>query len=122
MIVAHEAAAVRKIMQEAGFTNVSDSENVVFFGHPDNPHRVDFLKIDSDTMAELMESAERFDYAGYRLMVPGIGDLIKMKLFSLAQGSTRREAKDMPDVVNLFFEGGFDLEYLRDLCGKYAND
>lgn len=122
MIVSHDVSAVREVMKAAGFTNVSDSDNVIFFGHPKNPHRVDFLKIDQDSMDQLMESAEEIDYCGYRLKVPGVLDLIAMKLFAAAHGSWKREDKDLIDVVNLADACGLELSTLRELCDRYADD
>lgn len=122
MIVSQDVSTVREVMTAAGFTNVSESENVVFFGHPQNPHRVDFLKIDPQSMDELMESAEEIDYCGYRLKVPGILDLIAMKLFAVAHGSLKREDKDLMDVINLAHGCGMEFELLRELCDRYAND
>ena len=122
MIASHDVSAVREVMKAAGFTNVSESENVVFFGHPENPHRVDFLKIDQASMDKLMKSAERIDYCGYRLNVPAVSDLIAMKLFAAAHGSWRREDKDLLDVVNLASMCGLEREALRELCDRYAND
>ena len=121
LIASHDVSTVRSVMNAAGFTNVSESENVVFFGHPENPHRVDFLKVDTHSMDQLMESAEQIDYCGYGLAVPGIMDLIAMKLFAAAHGSRQREDKDLTDVVNLACECGLELLDLRELCDKYAN-
>ena len=122
MIASHDGSAVREVMKAAGFSNVSESDNVVFFGHPKNSHRVDFLKIDQDSMDQLMESAEEIDYCGYRLKVPGVLDLIAMKLFAAAHGSRKREDKDLIDVVNLADVCGLELATLGELCGRYAND
>ncbi|MDZ8119368.1 nucleotidyl transferase AbiEii/AbiGii toxin family protein [Pontiella agarivorans] len=122
MIVSNDVATVREVMKTAGFTNVSDSDNVIFFGHPENPHRVDFLKIEQDSMDKLIKSAEVIDYSGYRLKVPGISDLIAMKLFAVSQGSLQREEKDLLDVVNLVQECGLDLKLIRELCDRYASD
>lgn len=122
MITAHDVPAVREVMKEAGFSNVSESENVIFFGHPENPHRVDFLKIDRDSMQELMESAGQIDYCGFSLKVPGITDLIAMKLHALAHGSPQRREKNLPDILHLAAECSMDPESLHVLCDKYAND
>jgi predicted nucleotidyltransferase len=122
MIVSNDVSTVREVMNAAGFTNVSESDNVIFFGHPQNPHRVDFLKIDRVSMDQLMESAEEINYSGSRLKVPGISDLIAMKLFAATHGSVKRAEKDLLDVINLVHECDLDFKLLRDLCDRYAND
>lgn len=122
MIVSHDVPAVRKVMMAAGFTNVSDSENVVFFGHPENPLRADFLKVDQDTMDQLLESAEEINYCGYRLKVTGVRDLIAMKLFAAARNPRKREDRDLVDVIHLADAHGLDLAMLRELCNRYADD
>ncbi len=50
MITATDLDAVRAVMKRAGFTNVSQSENVVFFSKPGLPVRVDFLQVDEGTL------------------------------------------------------------------------
>jgi hypothetical protein len=123
MIEACDAVTVRSVMKTAGFINISESENVVFFNHPEIPYRVDFLQVDGDTMQTLIEGAEKIEYAGQSLNVPSLGNLISMKLFALKQGSVKREGKDYPDIANLVVEHQLDLEEdLRPLCDKFADE
>lgn len=123
MIAANDVAAVRSVMKAAGFTNVSESENVVFFKHPKIPFRVDFLQVDSESMRKLMANATRTEYAGVPMAIPSLKDLISMKLFALKCGSPRREGKDFPDIVNLVLEHGLDVEAeLKPLCNKFADE
>ncbi len=122
MIASSHADAVRTAMRSAGFTNISQTDNVVFFNHPAIPHRVDFLQVDAETLRSLVGRASRIEYGGQSLLVPSLPDLIAMKLFALKQGSAQREAKDFPDIVNLVLEHGLDIEAeLEPLCEKYAD-
>lgn len=122
MIAARDMSMVRSLMKDSGFSNISESKNVVFFEHPNLPYRVDFLQIDSGSMQKLLAHAAQIDYAGISLKVPSLKDLISMKLFALKHGSKRREEKDFPDIVNLVIEHKLELENeLKPLCEKFAD-
>jgi hypothetical protein len=121
MIAADDVSAVRGVMKAAGFTNVSEGENVFFFGCPDSPLRVDFLPVDAGTMASLRKSAVAVNYGGVSLCVPSLSNLIAMKLFAI--GNPKREARDSADIVHLVAENKLDLEAdLRPLCDRFATD
>jgi hypothetical protein len=123
MIAASDETAVRRAMLEAGFTNIAAHETVVFFSRPGAPLRVDFIKVDRQTMDELMSAAVIVDsYAGHPIKVPRLQDLIAMKLFALASGNPKREDKDFPDVVHLVIANRMDLEEeLKPLCERFAS-
>lgn len=123
MIAATDEETVRGIMSDAGFTNIAAHETVIFFSRPDSPLRVDFLKVDSETMEKLLANSREVDYfEGYKVRVPRLQDLLAMKLFALAGGGAKREEKDFSDIVNLVLENNFDLdEDLRPLCLAFAS-
>lgn len=122
MIVSDQLPAVRRIMTDAGFSNVSEHENVVFFNCPESTLRVDFLKADAGTMRTLLDGAAEVEYGGWPVRIPALPDLIAMKLFSFYCGASAREDKDFGDVVHLAVECGLDLEAeLKPLCLKYAD-
>ena len=107
----------------AGFSNVAEHENVIFFNHPGDPLRVDFLQIDSETMETLIAGAVNSTYGGHALLIPALKDLIAMKLFSMKTGSPAREEKDFPDIVHLVLEQGLDIENdLKPLCLQYGDE
>ncbi len=124
MIAASDADAVRRIMHEAGFTNVSIHETVMFFQQPDSPLRVDFLKVDPDTMEKLIANAVKVHYAGANnILVPQLQDLLAMKLFALATGGPNRKDKDFGDIVKLVIEHGPPVEAeLKTMCSTFATD
>ncbi len=123
MITATDLDAVRAVMKRAGFTNVSQSENVVFFSKPGLPVRVDFLQVDEGTMQALLADAQAVDYGGQLLKVPSLENLIAMKLFALKSGSPGRWEKDFPDIVHMAVENGLDIEAdLKPLCDRFADD
>jgi len=122
MIAASDADAVRRIMHDAGFTNISIHETVMFFQQPDSPLRVDFLKVDPDTMESLMANAVNVRYLDTKeVLVPQLQDLLAMKLFALATGGPKRKDKDFGDIVELVIENAFDVETgLRALAEEFA--
>lgn len=123
MIAAQDVSAVRQVMKDAGFTNISEGETVIFFTLPDSAVRVDFLPVDSGTIAELLSNAVSVEYGGVWLTLPCLPDLLSMKLFALKSGSPRRKERDMADIVQLVVENSLTAEVdLKPLCEKYATD
>ena len=123
MIASSDIEAVRSVMSAAGFSNISQSENVIFFNNPAIPYRVDFLHVDEATLKILIDGAQRIEYGGQSLLVPCLLDLIAMKLFALKNGSAKREEKDFPDIVQLAIEHNLDVETgLKPLCDKFSDE
>ena len=124
MIAATAAEEVRRIMLAAGFTKIAVHESVMFFNKPVSPIRVDFLKVDQDTMKNLLAHAVKAPYAGSdEVLVPRLRDLLAMKLFALATGGPKRRDRDFGDIVNLVIENAFDVEHgLRELANNFADD
>ena len=111
-------------MGNAGFTNMAIYETVLFFSRPESPLRVDFLKVNEETMDKLLANSREVEYFGsQRVRVPQLKDLLAMKLFALASGGAKREDKDFSDIVNLTLENRFDIETdLRELCREFGTD
>lgn len=121
MIAAEKLDAVRKIMTEAGFTNIVVQENVAFFSGPDSAPRVDFLRVDADTMRKLLAGAVDVLIRGHHLKVPALKDLIAMKIFALSQDTARRLGKDLPDIAWLTVLHDLDLAAdIRPLCDRFG--
>ena len=122
MIATCDMDAVRTVMIKAGFSNISQSENVVFFNKPDIPVRVDFLQVDAETMQVLLSDARPIEYGGQSLKVPSLAHLIAMKLFALKSGSPKRWEKDFPDIAHLAVENSLNVETeLKPLCERFAS-
>lgn len=124
MITAADEDTVRRIMQEAGFSNVAVHESVIFFNQPGSPLRVDFLKVDRETMSNLLAGTKEIEYLGvHRVKVPQLRDLLAMKLFALSHGGAGREDKDFSDIVRLVIENNFDVSTeLLQLCRQFATE
>jgi predicted nucleotidyltransferase len=121
MIVTEQLDAVRQIMTQAGFTNISIENNVAFFNAPASPLRVDFLRVDRHTMDKLLANAILARVHGYELKIPALRDLIAMKIFALSQDIDRRMGKDLPDIAYLSVLHNLDLESeIRPLCNKFG--
>lgn len=123
MITATQLPTVRDIMKKAGYTNISESENVTFFSRPDSLMRVDFLTVSADTMRQLLEGAVAVSYGGRDIRVPRLADLLAMKIFAVREGPPRRRTRDLQDVENLARENKIDIERdLRPLCERFGNE
>ncbi|MBN1671514.1 MAG: hypothetical protein JXR37_10800 [Kiritimatiellae bacterium] len=123
MIVADQLDSVRKIMTQAGFTNVAIRENVAFFSVPDEAPRADFLRVDEQTMRRLLENAACVNVHGHALKIPTVRDLIAMKIFALSQDVPRRMGKDLPDIAYLTVLHELSLEAdIRPLCDRFGTD
>ena len=123
MIASDKKEAVRRIMAQAGFTNVAAHENVTFFNRPGSPLRVDFLHVDGQTLAQLLVKASSVVLHGKSLLVPSLRDLLAMKFFALAQAPERRMEKDLPDIAYLSILNSLDLERdLHPLAQRYATE
>jgi hypothetical protein len=123
MILADQVSAVRRIMVDAGFTNVSEQDNVVFFSAGEAEPRVDFLRVDAGSMHELMARATDITVRGCTLSIPALHDLLAMKVFALSQNTARRMGKDLPDIAFLTVLNDLDIESdIRPLCDRFGTD
>ncbi|HMO50399.1 MAG TPA: nucleotidyl transferase AbiEii/AbiGii toxin family protein [Kiritimatiellia bacterium] len=123
MIVASDAANIRRTMTGYGFVNVDERENVIFFSQPGQPVRVDFLRVDHNTMMKLLDDAQSVEFQGRLVMVPSVSNLIAMKLFALKQSWDRRMAKDLPDIVTLARIHELDPEQnIKPLALQFADE
>ncbi len=121
MIVTEQLETVRRIMTQAEFVNITIQDNVAFFNAPDSPLRVDFLRVDRDTMRKLLANAVSANVQGVEVKVPALHDLIGMKIFALSQDVSRRMGKDLPDIAYLSVIHNLDLESdIRPLCNRFG--
>ena len=122
MVADESEHALCDIMRNAGFSNIEIEENVIFFHHPDTPLRIDFLKVNDNTMTKLLNHAQSITIQGCVLKVPSLRDLLTMKLFSLKNNYMKRMAKDLPDIAYLVVLNNFDIDDLYLLCREYADE
>ena len=123
MIASDNKDDVRRIMAQAGFTNVAVHENVTFFNRPGSPLRVDFLHVDGQTLAQLLARASSVVLYGRIVRAPSLRDLLAMKFFALAQAPERRMDKDLPDIAYLSILNNLDPERdLHPLAQRYATE
>jgi len=121
MIVAQQLDPVKQIMMESGFTNMTSDDNVAFFNAPGSSLRVDFLRVDKDTMRKLLVNAVNAKVYGHAIKVPALRDLIAMKIFSLSQDFDRRLGKDLPDIAYLSALHNLDLASdILPLCNRFG--
>ena len=123
MIFAEELDAVRTIMVHAGFTNIVIEDVVAFFETPNSALRVDFLRVDKNTIQKINKHSVTANVHGYELRVPSLKDLISMKIFALSQNLALRMAKDLPDITYLCIMHNLDLiTDIHPLCKKFGTD
>jgi len=124
MVAAADEDAVRRVMQEAGFTNISLNDTVMFFNRPGSPLRVDFLKVDRETLDKLLVNAKEIDYFGeHGIWVPQLRDLLGMKIFAMSNGGAKREDRDFWDIVHLVIENQVSIEEeLHELCRQFGTE
>lgn len=121
MIIATFSDVVRSIMQDCGFLNMDERENVLFCSRPEGGPRVDFLKVDEGTMQKLQSHAHDIIIQEVQLRLPCLKDLIAMKIFSLTQDTARRMAKDLPDIAYLALLNDLDLTAdIKPLCDRFG--
>jgi hypothetical protein len=123
MIVADQLEVVRRIMKQAGFINVAIRDNVAFFGAADSTPRVDFLRVDAETLRKLSANAVDVAVRGHALKVPALKDLLAMKIFALSQDTARRMGKDLPDIAYLCLLHKLDLVAdIQPLCERFGTE
>ena len=121
MMVVPDADGLVWAMRKAGFSSYSVQGNVMFFRNPEDPIRVDFIRIDTGTLAKLMQSAVPVNLHGCQVMIPSLNDLLAMKFHSFNQSPLR--GKDLEDIVWLSIFNEVDMDaVLRPLALKYASD
>ncbi len=124
MIATHQTEKVRRIMKDAGFTNISVHDIVLFFNRPDEALRVDFLIVDKETMSTLLENSKEIVYLEKRrIKVPALKDLLAMKIFAIAGSQSQRGDRDLMDVVHLAVINELDFgSDIRPLCAEFGDD
>jgi len=122
MMVIPDVEAIVRAMKNAGFTSYSASPLVIFFKKPEPAVRVDFLRVDPVTFAQLVHSAITVEIMGQQVKIPSLPDLLAMKFFSYGQAPSQR-IKDLQDIVSLSLENKIDAEtVLKPLALKYASE
>jgi len=121
MMVVPDTNKIVAIMKNAGFTSYSVQPLVMFFKNPNDPIRVDFLRIDPETFSQIMQSAISTEILGCPIKIPSLSNLLAMKLHSLNQSPVR--GKDFEDIVWLsIFNKVDEKNILHPLAKKYATE
>ena len=61
--------------------------------------------------------------SGYLIQIPGLRDLIAMKVHALNSGDAKRWKKDGPDIVQLVIKAGMDPEQeLKPICLEFGSE
>ena len=121
MVIPDDFAFVDKLRAE-GFTYYSIAAMAVFGKKPDWSHRVDFIKVDTETFSKLMAESAVVRLHDTEVRMPSLKHLIAMKFHAYKQGGARR-IKDFHDIVWLSVLNDLDPERdLRDQALRYADE
>ena len=85
---------------------------------------IDFMFVDEDTLSEIIKDGEKINIANNKFIVPSLNNLIALKLHSIKYNPKIREAKDLPDIINLVRINKIDFRSsdFRKLCLKYGTE
>jgi predicted nucleotidyltransferase len=123
MLAMRDASLARTALSRAGFSNIVEHENVLFLHWPNQPVRVDLLKVDVQTFEQLLQRSVTVCIHHLTLRIPALEDLIAMKFFAWKNGGVRRMAKDMMDIVQLACIHELDLDtQVRPLALRFADE
>jgi len=123
MLAVDQAAAARTILVRLGFENVIESETAILFQYSNQPIRVDVLKVDDDTLRELLGRSKMISTMGQQIAIPALDDLIAMKFFAAQHGGMLRRTKDMLDIAQLALMHKLDLhDRIRPLALQFGDE
>ncbi len=85
---------------------------------------IDFMFVDKETLAGIIENGQRIGIAGQEFIVPSLNNLMALKLHSLKYNPKIRESKDLPDIIDLIRINKVDFKSkkFRELCLKYGTE
>ena len=121
ILAAEDEPRFHRALTGAVFTDYAANETVAVFHHPGSKYRIDALKVDRDTLDELLGRSERMTVApGKSLPVPALPDLIAMKLAAIRNQPNRRKLRDLPDIARLVHLHNLSDDAVKKLCGRYG--
>lgn len=112
-------------LQEAGYRQSWVQENFVLLENNQLLLRkVDFMFIDSSTLAKIMKEAQPIILGRQKFLVPSLSHLIALKLHSIKGNPKLRLLIDFPDVVSLIRKNNVNVESndFKELCSKFGTE
>ena len=85
---------------------------------------VDFMFVDQETLAKILNEGERLKIAGQKFVVPSLNHLIALKLHSIKYNPKIRFSRDFPDIINLIRINKVDIKNkkFKEVCLKYGTE
>jgi len=113
--------AVARRMAELGYAVLHEQPDLYSRFHKPGYRIVDFIYLSADTFRQLESASIETEVSRVGVRVPCLDHLLAMKLFSVAQSSTR--GKDLGDILALIANNGVDVRSPRfeALCLKHAS-
>lgn len=112
--------AVRR-MADLGYAILHEQPELYTRFHKAGRRIVDFIYLDPGTYRQLAEASLETEVSRVRIRVPALDHLLAMKLFSVAQSSTR--GKDLGDILALIANNGVNVHSreFEVLCLRHAS-
>jgi len=84
---------------------------------------IDFMIVDEETRAKIIEEGKEVEVVGEKLIIPSINHLIALKLHAIKHNPKNRMWKDLPDIIRLIKINKVDYKSsaFKDICLKYGN-
>jgi hypothetical protein len=122
LIAVDDQAALETTLTHGGYVAKARTENFVrYTGGSDRPE-IDVLLVDGPTFQKLAETAGPLHRGQHTFRVPGLAELIALKLHAI-RNDPRRETRDLGDIAELLRlnPGRITAEALESLCLKFGS-
>lgn len=122
LVAAEDHGALAEVLRQAGYSLAAQSENFARYAAkaPDLPE-MDVLLVDSSTFQKLQQSSVRLRRGRHEFQVPGLVQLIALKLHAM-RNEPRREARDLADIAELLRlnPGSIGATELSEICERFG--
>jgi Nucleotidyl transferase AbiEii toxin, Type IV TA system len=120
-----DRAAWKIFMTGLGYKLYHGQDTFAQFTPPDlETWPVDLMFVNEQTFSKMNAAGREIKMEGMAVRVASVENLLALKLHALAYTHTRRELKDLLDVVNLIEANSIDIngEMFKQLCERYGNE
>src|SRR5437588_13118675 len=101
LIIAEDEGAFAAGLKEGGYVSMARTENFArYAGKSSDMPEIDILFVDRSTFKKLQEAAIPLHRAKHEFLVPGLAQLIALKLHAI-RNQPQREARDLHDIAEL---------------------
>jgi hypothetical protein len=122
LIAVEDQAAFDANLVGGGYVLTAQTENFArYAAKTSNLPEIDVLFVDASTFKKLEEASISLRRGNHEFRVPGLGQLIALKLHAI-RNESRREGRDLPDIAELLRlnPGRITAGELGELCQKFG--